>query len=76
MRKNKWLSIAIIKNVLVDKKDGITTVTLNRPDKRNAMSPELDEEMLDCILELEADTETLVLVLAGAGKASVCRYGP
>lgn len=57
------------KNVLVDKKDGITTVTLNRPDKRNAMSPELDEEMLDCILELEADPETLVLVLAGAGKA-------
>ncbi len=57
------------KNVLVDKEDGITTVTLNRPDKRNAMSPELDEEMLDCILDLEADPETLVLVLTGAGKA-------
>ena len=57
------------KNVLVEKKDGITTVTLNRPDKRNAMSPDLDEEMLDCILQLEADPETLVLVLTGAGKA-------
>lgn len=57
------------KNVLVDKEHGITTVTLNRPEKRNAMSPALDEEMLDCILELEADRETLVLVLTGAGPA-------
>ncbi|WP_187968455.1 p-hydroxycinnamoyl CoA hydratase/lyase [Aquibium microcysteis] len=57
------------KNVLVRKEDGITTVTLNRPEKRNAMSPELEEEMLDCILNLEADDETLVLVLTGAGKA-------
>lgn len=57
------------KNVLVDKADGITTVTLNRPEKRNAMSPELEEEMLDCILNLEADPETLVLILTGAGNA-------
>ena len=33
-------------NIRVENADGVTTVTLNRPDKRNAMSPELDEEML------------------------------
>ncbi|MBV9630221.1 MAG: p-hydroxycinnamoyl CoA hydratase/lyase [Xanthobacteraceae bacterium] len=57
------------KNILVENAGGITTVTLNRPDKRNAMSPALDEEMLDCILALEADPETRVLVLTGAGDA-------
>lgn len=57
------------KNILVNNVDGVTTVTLNRPDKRNAMNPELDREMLDCILALEGDSETRVLVLAGAGEA-------
>ena len=56
-------------NIRVENVDGITTVTLNRPDKRNAMSPALDEEMLDCILKLEADPDTRVLVLTGAGEA-------
>ncbi len=57
------------KYILVDNADGITTVTLNRPEKRNAMSPALDEEMLDCILKLEADPDTRVLILTGAGEA-------
>jgi trans-feruloyl-CoA hydratase/vanillin synthase len=55
--------------VTVDKDDGLTWVTLNRPDKRNAMSPELDREMLDIILSLEGDPETRVLILTGAGDA-------
>jgi feruloyl-CoA hydratase/lyase len=57
------------KNIRVENAEGITTVTLNRPEKRNAMSPALDEEMLDCILTLEADPETRVLILTGAGEA-------
>ena len=55
--------------VTVEKDDGLTWVTLNRPDKRNAMSPELDREMLDIILNLEGDPETRVLILTGAGDA-------
>jgi trans-feruloyl-CoA hydratase/vanillin synthase len=57
------------KNVTVEKDDGLTWVTLNRPDKRNAMSPELDQEMLDVVLGLEGDPETRVLILTGAGEA-------
>src|SRR5579872_6568217 len=56
-------------NILVENVEGVTTVTLNRPEKRNAMSPALDREMLDCILALEGDPNTKVLVLAGAGGA-------
>ena len=57
------------KNVLVEKDYGLTCVTLKRPDKRNAMSPELDAEMLEVILGLEGDPETRVLILTGAGEA-------
>jgi len=55
--------------VIVEKTDGIAWVTLNRPDKRNAMSPQLNHEMCDVIARLETDPEARVLILAGAGKA-------
>lgn len=31
--------------VLVEKKDGIATIRFNRPEKRNAMSPQLHKDM-------------------------------
>lgn len=57
------------KYVKVNKADGITWVILNRPEKRNAMSPELHYEMDATLAELETDPETQVLVLTGAGEA-------
>jgi trans-feruloyl-CoA hydratase/vanillin synthase len=57
------------KNVIVEKDNGLTWVTLNRPAQRNAMSPELDAEMLDVVLSLEGDPETRVVILTGAGEA-------
>jgi trans-feruloyl-CoA hydratase/vanillin synthase len=62
-------SVSKYNHVIVEKDRGLTWVTLNRPDKRNAMSPELDLEMLDIILSLEGDPETRVLILTGAGEA-------
>ena len=53
--------------VKVEKEQGITWVTLNRPEKRNAMNPQLHFEMVDVLAELEVDDETRVLVLTGAG---------
>lgn len=55
--------------VKVEKSDGITFVTMNRPEKRNAMSPELHYEMDRVLTELETDAETRCLVLTGAGDA-------
>jgi trans-feruloyl-CoA hydratase/vanillin synthase len=49
--------------------DGITWVTLNRPEKRNAMSPTLHHEMVKVLDDLAVDPETRVLVLTGAGDA-------
>src|SRR5215470_8407895 len=55
--------------IKVEKEDGITWVIFNRPDKRNAMSPQLHLEMDDVLEELATDDATEVLVITGAGEA-------
>jgi trans-feruloyl-CoA hydratase/vanillin synthase len=55
------------KLVLVKFEDGIAWVTMNRPEKRNAMSPALNEEMLATVQALATDERCRVLVLTGAG---------
>lgn len=55
--------------VKVDVENGIGWITLNRPDKRNAMSPTLNREMIDVLETLELDDDAQVIVLTGAGEA-------
>jgi len=55
------------KTVKVEKEDGITWCIFNRPEKRNAMNPQLHYDMLDALTELEVDKDTQVLVITGAG---------
>jgi len=55
--------------IKVEREGGITWVILNRPDKRNAMSPQLHMDMDDVLDELSIDDETEVLILTGAGEA-------
>jgi trans-feruloyl-CoA hydratase/vanillin synthase len=57
------------KTVKVDVENGIGWITLNRPEKRNAMSPTLNREMIDVLETLELDDEAQVVVLTGAGDA-------
>ena len=57
------------KNVLVDIEDGIGWVTLNRPEKRNAMSPALNDDMIDVLNKIEVEDSIGVVVLTGAGAA-------
>mgnify|MGYP000684079720 CR=1 FL=1 len=53
--------------VMVEFEDGIAWVTLNRPEKRNAMNPAMNQEMLEVVDALEFDDRCDVLVLTGAG---------
>ena len=48
---------------------GIAWVMFNRPEKRNAMSPTLNSEMVQVLETLELDADARVLVLTGAGDA-------
>lgn len=55
--------------VLIEIADGIATVTMNRPAKRNALSPELIAALDGAVAEVEARDDVRVMILAGAGKA-------
>ncbi len=56
------------KTIRLTRDAGIATITLNRPDKRNAISYELIDELRAALDEL-SNSSTLVLILTGAGKA-------
>ena len=53
--------------IRIDKQDGITFLTMNRPEKRNAMNPQMHYEMDRALPELEEDPDTKIVVLTGAG---------
>jgi len=55
--------------VLVTKDDGVTTVTLNRPDALNALSGALRQAIAETFLTLKDDADTQVIILTGAGRA-------
>ena len=57
------------KPVKVQIEAGIAWVTLNRPEKRNAMNPALNAEMIQVLDQIEEDDSAQVLVLTGAGDA-------
>lgn len=55
------------KTVLVDRDGGVATVTLNRPEKMNALNQELIGALPDVLRELAWDTTVRCVVLTGAG---------
>ena len=57
----------VSKPVTVKFEDGIAWVTLNRPEKRNAMNPALNLAMMKVLDSLELDERCGVVVLTGAG---------
>ena len=57
------------KTILLEKKDRIGTITLNRPEKFNTFSTELARELNDGLLQLDSDDDVSVIIVKGAGKA-------
>jgi enoyl-CoA hydratase len=55
--------------VLVEKGDGIATVTLNRPEALNALSTGLRDELTSAFESIAGDTDIGVVILTGAGRA-------
>ena len=56
--------------IICDQQGTIATLILNRPDKRNAMSPEMLLTMRDHMQRLDAEGETRVLIIRGQGTES------
>lgn len=56
-------------NVLIEEKNSrVTILTLNRPERRNALTIELLTELTDALDRVAADSQKRVLILRGAGK--------
>jgi enoyl-CoA hydratase len=55
--------------VLVERSQGIATVTLNRPEAMNAVSSGLSQAVAESFRELQRDPEVRVAILTGAGRA-------
>ncbi|HKZ06230.1 MAG TPA: enoyl-CoA hydratase/isomerase family protein [Methylomirabilota bacterium] len=58
--------------LLVDVTEGVGTVTLNRPEARNALNAVLVRELETALAALEADPAARVIVLRGAGERAFC----
>jgi methylglutaconyl-CoA hydratase len=65
---NNFLSTMNYKTIQLAYDTGVATITLNRPDKRNAISFELIDDLLRALEEVET-SDSIVLILTGAGKA-------
>jgi enoyl-CoA hydratase/carnithine racemase len=58
--------------VLYEKRDRIAYVTINRPEARNAVSPEVHRAMIAAWADFEADDSVDVAILTGAGDDAFC----
>src|SRR5690554_3007039 len=55
-------------NILTETKDGITTITINRPSKLNALNRETIQELHDAFAEAENSPKTKVIIITGSGE--------
>ena len=61
-------------NILYDKDGAVLTLTLNRPDALNAISPALEQELHMALDEADADPDIRSIILTGAGRAFSAGY--
>ncbi|HZT33038.1 MAG TPA: enoyl-CoA hydratase [Bryobacteraceae bacterium] len=56
------------RNLLVEREGAAARVTLNRPERRNALSLDLMQELIACLDEIGREREVRAVILAAAGK--------
>lgn len=60
------------KNILYEKRDGIATITINRPQAMNAMNRETIPEFLSGLEDADKDENVRIVVITGAGEKAFC----
>lgn len=61
--------------ILYDASDGVARITINRPERRNAISPEVTRGIATALATAEEDQNVKVVVLTGAGDKAFCAGG-
>lgn len=61
--------------ILIERRGARATLTINRPDQRNALSTEVLARLRSALAEVKADPSVRVVVLAGAGDRAFCAGG-
>jgi naphthoate synthase len=72
--KPKWQKAKEYKDIIYEKWNGISKITINRPEVRNAFRPETVFEMYEAFLDSREDPEIGVILLTGKGPASDGKY--
>ena len=62
-------------DILYDSKDGVATICINRPEKRNAVRPLTYDELTHAMHQAADDPEIGVVILTGAGDKAFCSGG-
>jgi enoyl-CoA hydratase/carnithine racemase len=81
LRPKRYESLAIsearhsMPDLLYEKRDAVAVITLNRPEKRNAFSPEMLVRLADAWVDFRDDDALRVAVLTGAGDDAFCAGG-
>jgi enoyl-CoA hydratase/carnithine racemase len=58
--------------IVVTKADGIATITLNRPDKMNAYTRTMGEEIIAAMDDIDADDAVRAVIFTGSGERAFC----
>jgi enoyl-CoA hydratase/carnithine racemase len=58
--------------LLLDREDGVCTLVLNRPEKKNSLSPQLVTLLLQTLEELSGDDTVRTIVIRGVGDVAFC----
>ncbi|MHB1347975.1 MAG: enoyl-CoA hydratase-related protein, partial [Candidatus Humimicrobiaceae bacterium] len=75
MLKISWENAGNYKDIKYHKFEGISKITINRPEVRNAFRPLTIKEISDAFREAENDSETGVIILTGEGDKAFCSGG-
>ncbi|HZA21354.1 MAG TPA: enoyl-CoA hydratase/isomerase family protein, partial [Dehalococcoidia bacterium] len=61
--------------ILMEKEEGVAILTMNRPDKLNAMNRQLTTELQDAVKQMNADDEIGCIVITGSGNRAFSAGG-
>src|SRR4051794_25431206 len=54
--------------LIIEKNDGVATITMNRPERLNAVSPRMHGELARVFRDAQMDADTRAVVITGAGR--------